>query len=159
MDLRGDEFMEYKSSLFVVIKNVVYGIGAAFVAALVLSWFINGYLALLLGMAAGAAIIYFAVHGDNIRVLLDDDTVSFYRGKKLLHAFNRVDHSFRAHVVTTIDSTGSDSDCDLTVIAPDGSETRIDCSMLGYRRFMGLLDGLGFNDQSPEQVETVKKTE
>ena len=149
---------EFKSSLFVIAKNVLYGVGGAFVAALVLSWFLNGTVAVLLGLAVGAAIIYLAVYSNNIRVAVDNNTVSFHRRGTLLHQFSLDDHSFRAKVVTTTDSTGSDSDCDLTVTAPDGSETQIDCSMLGYNQFMELLDCLGFNDQPPVAVETMKKT-
>lgn len=148
---------EYKSSLFVIGKNVLYGVGGAFVAALVLSWFLNGTLAVILGILAGLAIIYFAVIGDNIRVVLDDETLSIYRLGKLKHSFKLDESSFHAKVVTTTDSTGSDSDCDLTVTGPDGEETRIDCSMLGYRRFMELLDDLGFNDGDPKAVPTLQK--
>ena len=148
---------EYKSSLFVIGKNILYGVGGGFVAALVLSWFINGSVAVVIGILAGLAIIYFAVIGDNIRVELDGETLAIYRLGKLRHSFKLAESSFRAKVVTTSDSTGSDSDCDLTVVGPDGEETRIDCSMLGYGRFMELLDDLGFNDQKPEVVPTLKK--
>lgn len=149
---------EYKSSLFVIGKNIVYGIGGAFVAALVASWFLSGFLAVLIGLAAGAAIIYFAVIGDNITVTLDDATMSVHRLGKLLHTFNREECSFHAKVVTTTDVT-SDSDCTLTVTDADGEETALDCSMLGKTTFMRLLDDLGFNDQPAVAVATTKASE
>lgn len=150
---------EFKSSLFVIGKNVAYGIGGALLVALVLSWFINTTIAVVLGIAAGAAIIYLAVHSNNIRVVVDGDAVAFFRGEKELHRFTLADHSFHAKIVTTTGSGIPDSDCDLTVTAPDGTETEIDCSMLGHGRFMELLDCLGFNNQPPTPVATVKKAD
>lgn len=147
---------EYKSSLFVIGKNVVYGVGGGFVAALVLSWFISAGVAVVLGCLAGLAIIYFAVIGDNIRVTLDDDTLAIYRLGKLKHSFKVAECSFNAKIVTTTGSAVSDSDCDLTIADAGGEETTIDCSMLGRSRFLELLDDLGFNDQAPSAVPTTK---
>ncbi len=149
---------EFKSSLYVMGKNVAYGLGGAFLSGLVLSWFINSTVASILGLAVGAAIIYLAVHSNNIRVTVDGEAVSFYRKDRLLHRFTLSDHSFNAKIVTTTGSGISDSDCDLTVTAPDGTSTEIDCSMLGHGRFLELLDCLGFND-NPAPVETVKQAE
>lgn len=150
---------EYKSSLFVIGKNIVYGVGGALVAMLVASWFLSDFLAVLLGLAAGAAIIYFAVIGDNIAVTLDDGTMTVRRLGKLLHTFEVGECSFHAKVVTTSDMTGGDSDCMLTVTDADGEETRLDCSMLGKSRFMELLDDLGFNDQPAVALATTKAAE
>ena len=149
---------EYKSSLFIIGKNVVYGIAGAFVAALVLSWFLSGAVSVILGILAGLAIIYFAVISDNITVVLDNGEMSVYRiGGRLLHRFRLDDCSFHAKIVTTSDMTGGDSDCTLTIDCADGGETNLDCSMLGKTTFMELLDALGFNDTQPEKLSTTKK--
>lgn len=149
----------YKSSLFVIGKNVLYGVGGGFVAALVVSWFAGGFTAVLVGIVAGLAIIYFAVYGDNIEITLDDGVMTVTRFGKLLHTFTVDECSFNAKVRTTSDMTGGDSDCTLRITRADGGEVHLDCSMLGERRFMELLDDLGFNDTEPVALATTRKTE
>lgn len=150
---------QYKRSLFVMVKNVLYGIGGGFVAALVASWFVGGILAVIVGLAAGLAIIYFAVYSDNIVVTLDEGVMSVHRFGKLLHTFAIGECGFNAKVVTTSDMTGGDSDCTLHVTRADGSEVHLDCSMLGRSAFMELLDDLGFNDTEVVPLATTGKTE
>ena len=147
---------EYKSSILIIGKNVAYGVAGGFVAALVFSWFINAFVAVILGIAAGLAIIYFAVVGDNISLTLDDETLSIYRLGKLKHSFKRSECSFNAKIITTTGSMVSDSDCTLDVTDDDGEETQIDCSMLGKSRFMELLDDLGLTDPEPVALQTTK---
>lgn len=148
---------EYKSSLFVIGKNVVYGVGGGFVAALVLSWFLHAAIAVIGGLIAGAAIIYFAVFSDNISITVDDEKMEVFRFGKLLHSFKLSECGFKAKIVTTTGSAVSDSDCDLTVSGPGESETTIDCSMLGRSRFLELLSDLGMDDKEPVAVPTTAK--
>ena len=145
---------EYGASWLVIGKNVLYGVGGGFLAALVASWFVSFLLAVALGLVAGAAIIYFAVFADNITVVVDDETISVLRFGQSLHSFPREGHSFQARVVTTTGDGLPDSECWLTVVDPGGNETRIDCGMLGRGRFLALLDDLGLNDPEPIAVPT-----
>ena len=147
---------EYKSSLFVIGKNVVYGIAGGFIIALALSWFIDSLAASLAGAAAGLAILYFTIIGDNIRIVVTDDAVEVYRLTALKHSFKLADCRFNAKIVTS-GSIISDSECNLTITGEDGDETTIDCSMLGYRRFMALLDDLGVTNPDPVEVPTTKQ--
>lgn len=150
---------QYKSSLFVIVKNVAYGVGGGFVAALVASWFLSGFFAIVVGLAAGLAIIYFAVYSDNIVITLNDGVMSVHRFGKLLHEFKVEECQFNAKVVTTSDMTGGDSDCTLHISRADGDEVHLDCSMLGRGRFMQLLDDLGFNDTAPVALATTRTAE
>lgn len=146
---------EYRPSKFVIGKNIVYGVAGGLVAALILNAFLPAALACLLAIAAGGAIIYFAVYKDNISVKLDEKEVSFFRFGRLLYNFPREGTSFHAKIVTTQEAV-SDSDCDLTVTTADGTEVTIDCSMLGLRTFEELLKDLGLTDKEPAKLETIK---
>jgi hypothetical protein len=143
----------YKSSAFIIVKNVIYSILGGIAVALILSWFIDANLAVIIGGAVGLLIIYFVLIGDNIRVEIDGDRLSFYRFKKLKHEFSIGKSGFNARIKTT----DGDSDCTLTVIQENGEETYIDCSMLGKSRFYKLLDALRVTDPEPVEVETKKK--
>ena len=56
-----------------------------------------------------------------------------------------------------IKTSDGDSDCTLTVTESNGTETNIDCSMLGRSRFYKLLDTLHVTDPEPVAVSTKKK--
>lgn len=129
----------YKSSLFVIIKNVIYGVAGGAVLALILSWFIdNLVIAIAIAAVVGLFVVYLALFGDNIKIVIDGDDLSFYKMGKLKHHFKISEVGFRAKIKTR----DGDSDCNLTVLSADGSETTIDCSMLGNSRFYKLLDSL-----------------
>lgn len=147
---------EYKPSIFVLAKNVVYGLAGGFVAALILDAFLPYVLAYLLGIAACIAILYFTLYSDNISVKLDESNISSFRFGKLLYEFPLEGTSFSAKIVTTQEAV-SDSDCYLTIKTFDGDEETIDCSMLGKNTFEELLKDLGLTDREAEKLETTKK--
>lgn len=148
----------YKSSVLVIAKNIVYAVAGAFVAALILHWFINEAVAIAIGCLAGLAIAYFAVYQDNITVAVGDETLWVRRFGKILHSFILEECSFRANITTTSDSAGSDSDCILVVSDASGDETSIDCSMMGAGRFYELLEDLGLvNNPNPTPLPTTGK--
>lgn len=150
---------EYKSSLYIIIKNIIYGIfGGAFATFIASIWLELTY-SIAIGGTLGLLIIYFAVFGDNIRLLIDDEKLRIYRFRKLKHEFDLNEVSFSARIKTTYDSAGSDSDCTLNVTKKDGETVSIDCSMLGARRFYRLLDDLEINNGAPTKLETKKKKE
>ena len=143
----------YESSIPVLIKNVVYGVCGGIVAAIIVNFFLPAGLAVAIGAILGILIIYFALVKDNIRVVLTDDTLSFYNLGKLKHEFKLDEVGFSARIKTS----DGDSDCTLTVHEAEDKETYIDCSMLGRTRFYELLDALHVTDPEPVAVETVKK--
>ena len=145
---------EFKSSLFIIVKNVFYGIFGGAAIALIMYMFMEDLvIPIIVGTVLGLLIIYFAIVKDNIRIIVDPDRFTVYRGKKLKHSFNTKEVSMHAKIKTV----DGDSDCTLTVTTPDGKETRIDCSMLGQSRFYKLLDALDVFDGEPVEVRTKKK--
>ncbi len=148
----------YTASLFIIAKNVMMGLIAGAVAAWIGTWFLAERTAVIIGGVIALLLVYFALIGDNYRLTLDDKQLRVYRLGKLKHAFPLDAYSFSARVKTTYDSTGSDSDCHL-IATHDGTEevTRLDLSMLGKRRFMLLLDDLGFDSNAPRKLLATKK--
>ncbi len=148
---------EYKSSLFIIIKNIVYGIvGGAFAGFIATIW-LDPLYCILIGSGLGLLLIYFAVFGDNIKLVIEDDKLYVYRFSKLKYEFNLEEVEINARIKTTYDSAGSDSDCTLNVVKETGETVRVDCSMLGVTRFYRLLEDLKITDNVPTKVVTKKK--
>lgn len=147
--------MVYKSSVFIKIKNVIYAIFGGAALSFIASWFLSLEIAIAIGAVIFLAITYFALIRDNIRIIVDGDYFSVYRGKKERHRFNRTEVSISAKIKTT----NGDSDCTLTVEEPTGETTYIDCSMLGASRFEKLLESIGAAEPRTVEVITTKKGE
>ncbi|MCL1890959.1 MAG: hypothetical protein FWG00_02915 [Coriobacteriia bacterium] len=143
----------YQSSLFVKIKEIVYGVAGGAVLALILSWFLRWEIALAAGIAVLLLSILFALFFNNIKIVVDGDSFSVHRGSKEKHRFNLSEVGISALIKTT----DGDSDCALSVTQANGEMTNIDCSMLGARRFNRLLDTLGVTDPEPEKIKTIMK--
>lgn len=143
----------YKSNPLIVLKNLVYAAFGGLLATMIAGWFLGATISIIIGAAIALYIMYCVLYGDNFKIVVDGDELSFYRRDKLVHRFKISEVGFRAN----IRSSSADSDCTLTVVKPDGSSTRIDCTTLGESRFYELLDTLKITDQEPKTVETKKK--
>ena len=145
---------EFKSNPLVILKNVLFAVCAGFVLAIIANFLLSPTISKGLGALAFLGGTYFAVVLDNIRVVIDGDRLTFYRGKKETHSFTISECSFHS----LIRSTTGDSSCDLTIKTHENDYgTTIDCSMLGRGRYLQLLDALGFNDQEPVNISTTKR--
>jgi len=140
----------YKSSAFVIIKNVIYGVIGGVVAAFIAHIFLQWYLSAAIGVVLGLFVVYIALIGDNIKVVIDGDALSVYRRGKRKYYFKISEVELRARIKTT----DGDSDCDLSVTERNGDVTCIDCSMLGKSRFYKLLESLHVTDAAPAAVRT-----
>lgn len=147
----------YKSSLFIIGKNIVYAVAGACVAAFILNIFVSEAVAVGIGALTGLAIAYLVIYQNIITVEVGDGIMTVSRFGKRQHEFELAGCSLRANIRTTSDSTGTDSDCTLTVIREDGDETHIDCTMMGADRFYELLEDLGLVNPDPVPLRTTKK--
>ena len=143
----------FKSSLFVIVKNVAYALGGGAFAALIASIWLELIIAIIIGVAFALLMTYFAVFGDNFRVEVAGDIFTVYRRNKIKHQFDVTEVSLHARIKTV----DGDSDCKLTVTGCDGKSAHIDLSMLGQSRFYKLLDALGVLDAEPIEVKTTTK--
>lgn len=140
----------FKSSVLIIVGNVLYGIIGSVVVAVLLSFFLMPWLSIVIGAIVGLVIVYFAVVGDNVKLTVDDETLTVYKGSRVKYNFDRSAVTMSAH----IKNVDGDSDCKLTVTNVTGEETHIDCSMLGLNRFYLLLDALGVFKPEPVAVKT-----
>ncbi|MDR3295024.1 MAG: hypothetical protein LBT26_04215 [Clostridiales Family XIII bacterium] len=152
MERHGAQGITFKSSTFVIIKNIIYAVAGGLVAAFIANWFLDSRIAAAIGVFLCLLIAYFAMFGDNIRIVVGEDDFTVFRRRKLRHSFKLSEVSIHAK----IRSTTGDSDCTLTVTERDGSQTHIDCTMLGGSRFYRLLDALRVTDPEPVEVKTKK---
>lgn len=149
---------EYKSSIFTLLKHVIYSIAGGGVLCIILMCFTrNPLICYGIPLLVALYLIYSTLHEDNIKITLDNDIMQVYRTKKLIHTFNLKKLVVETHVKTTIDTTGSDSDCTLTLINPETDErVMLDCSMLGLGTFERLKDDLNIVNE-PEPIKVVTK--
>ena len=152
---------EYKSSVFTLLKHVVYSVAAGFVLCIIIMCFSNNpFICYGISFLVTLYLLYSTLHDDNIKITLDNDIMQVYRFRKLLHTFKLKKLVVKTYVKTTIDSSGSDSDCTLIIINPETDEqVTLDCSMLGLDNFEKLKADLNVvNESEPVKVITTVKT-
>ena len=132
----------YKSSLLIILRNLICAAFGSGIVILLLSLFLELNAAIIIGFAALTYFLYLALAGNNIIIVINGDELSFYRQQKLKHRFNLNKVELYAKVRTI---NGS-SDCSLIVIEGSCKQTCIDCSMLGAKTFYKLLYALNMNE-------------
>lgn len=145
----------YKTSGYRVLVNLAFGVGCSVVIG-----FLSG---ILLDepwtyVAGGAMfVIYFllVISGNMISIHIGGNNLTVRKRGREIHSFQIDQCAFRARTKTT----SGDTECNFTVIASDGSETDIDCELLGVRKFDLLLEDLGVvGENAPvHKVATTKK--
>lgn len=149
----------FKSSIFTLLKHVLYSIAGAVFLFFILYYFFKNPL-VVYGIPALMIVylIYSTLVSDNLKLIIyDEGYLEIYSCNKLTHTFNLADVEFSSYIKTTVDSAGSDSDCSLIVTnKTTGDRETIDCSMLGVDRYSELLEALGVGQQD-EPVKIVTK--
>ena len=152
----------FKSSLLILIKHILYALGAGFVVGLILYWFFQTNYPYVPYVGAGLVTLlslYFVLVRDNIRIVLTDEDLWIYRMGKKKYAYRRDECTFASKIIRTTDSTMiPDSDCTLIVTDARGKTKSIDCSMLGFRRFHRFVDAMGLLKAQETELETTLKT-
>lgn len=144
--------IELKSKKTRIFKEIIYAFVGAIFLSYVFSIFLRDDIALIIGILAFLLFSYFAIVSDNIKVIIDGDDLIFYNGKKKKYHYAISQCSFSSSIEY---SSGIDT-CTLVVKTPeDEIGEYIDCSMLGEKNYLELLDILGFNDEVV--LETTKK--
>ena len=143
----------FKSSLFIIVKHVIYSIFGGVVITFLLNIFLHPLLSIVIGVALGLLFMYFAIIGDNFKVVVEDDRFTVYKRNKMKHQFYMDEVSLHAKIKTV----NGDSDCTLTVTTADGEDIPIDLTMLGQSRFYKLLNALNVFDSEPIEVKTITK--
>lgn len=146
---------EFKSNIFIVLKNTTIYIFAMSVFILIVYQALIQFKGIhlsypLLGAicVAGLVIVLAIVWSDWIRIAVQDGEMIIYRGKRVKNHFVISDCKMSSKITTK----GFNSDCQLT-IEYDGGIEWLDCSMLGKRRYKKLLETIGFDNPIKVNVQ------
>ena len=147
--------VEFKSNILIVIKILIYYVFLITVITLVsynvlilwkgihLSYPLLGIIWAVLLILALALIGY-----DCVRVVVQDDELIIYRGRKVKNRFVISDCKMDSKIITRRLS----SDCQLIIESDSGFEW-LDCSMMGRKRFERLQDAIGFNNPVKVKIQ------
>ena len=145
----------YKVRPHRVLVNLLFGVGAAIVVWLLSGVWLEEPMTYVAG--GGLFVLYclLVLGGNFISIHLSGNTLTVQKRGKVIHSFQIDQCSFRSYTK----SSGGDTECNLYVTTPDGSETHIDCELIGVTKFHQLLDDLGVTgEKAPAtRLNTTKK--
>ena len=159
--------MEFKRGLWSLIKSLTVAIFApAFVFFIVLmfssSYFVPAIVAGLVFIFA----FYTSLFSENIRFVIENGEFKYFKNGKLKETFILKETNFRYRIKSTSDGTGTSHDINLYVSklsdikdTDEISETLIDCSPIGIRKFEKMFDLLGGESNSKTVKLKTKKKE
>ncbi len=149
----------FKSNIFTKAKFVIYAIAAGAFLSIVMRLFTDNN-TIIFGISTLAA-FFWLVSGftsNNITIHLDKETMQVFCLNKLKRKYYLNSVVFDSYIKNPIDSTGSDSDCNLFITNQITNEREtLDCSMLGLNTYYKLIDALGLN-KKPEHVKQLIPT-
>ena len=136
---------EFKPSVALLVKNTIYGLFGGFAAGFAITYlFSNLAVGILIGAALGLAVLYFTLVQDNITVRVDDDLLTVARFGKT-REYRRGECRLDAHMGITRGFGLGDTPCFLLVHCENEKPQRVDCTMLGKKSFVELMDALGLS--------------
>ena len=139
----------YKGSLWIVIRNLLYGIGGSSLVTLIASCFLEFKIVFIIGAVVFSCFIYLALAGNSTNIVIKSEELSFYKQNKLKHRFNINKVDLYAKIRTQYGG----SDCFLIVIEENRNQIVINCSMLGKNRFRRLLSDLCMAELEPIAIQ------
>jgi len=140
----------YKTRVYRVLLNLVFGIAAALLIAFIASIWLKGIVwFLLIFFAVFAAYIWLVIIDNIIVIETDGDTLTVKKGKKI-ETYPIATTSVRARTVTS----SGDTECSLYLTRQGEEEVLVDCELIGIRQFEKLLTDLGIDMGSVTKLET-----
>lgn len=155
MQNQSDSKKIYKPKAYRIILNVIYGILGMIVLAYLLTYFISNINIIIL-ISILFLIIYFkwVIYNTYIIIYIDNNQL-IYKKRKEKKEFDIEKCSFNAKITS---STG-DTECTLNIIDEQGTPHWLDCELIGYSKFMDLLNDLKIvgDNANPIKIKTLKK--
>ena len=140
----------YKTRIYRVLVNLVFGAAAALFVAFIASIWLKGFVwFLLISIGVFAAYIWLVIIDNMIVIETEDNVLTVKRGKKI-DTYSISATAIRAKTV----SSGGDTECSLYLTRPGEDEVLIDCELIGISQFESLLDDLGINRDSVTKLST-----
>jgi len=149
----GEIFMKntYKTRLYRVLLNLVFGAAAALFVAFIASIWLKSALWFVLIFAAFLALyIRTVIIGNMIVIETDGAALTVKQGKKV-DTYPLDTTSIRAKTVTS----GGETACTLYLTRQGENETEVNCELIGIAQFEKLLGDLGINGDPVTKLDTV----
>ncbi len=149
----------FQSNIFTKTKIVIYSISAgAFLSIVIRSYTDNNFIIYGISILAALFWLYTTMANDNIKIILDNDTMQVFCRNKLKRKYNLNGVVFDSYIKNPFETTGCDSDCNLFITdsATHKRET-LNCSMLGQNTYFKLIDALGLNNKTSPELIPISK--
>lgn len=144
----------YKTSAYRVLVNLAFGVGCAVVIGFLSGIWLEEPWTYVAGGVMFVIYLLLVIRGNMISIHINGNNLTVRKRGNEIHSFQIDQCSFRARTKTV----SGDTECNFTVITPDGSETNIDCELLGVRKFDLLLEDLGvMGENAPVHKVTTKR--
>lgn len=145
----------YKSRIYRVILNLVYGTFAAGVAFFIAGIWLKTTIAILIAVGIFLSYMWLIVLSNLITVTVSDKYLTVKKGRRQ-QRFEIARCSFHAKMVTS----SGDTSCELDITDESGKKHYIDCELIGAGQFESLLEDLGIiGEHAPVQKIQTKKGE
>lgn len=141
----------YKTRLYRVLLNLVFGVAAALVLAFIASiWLKEIVWLVLIFVAALAGYIWLVIIDNMIIIETEGNILTVKKGKKI-DTYPLDTTVVRAKTVTS----SGDTECSLYLTRQGEQEVFVDCELIGVTQFMELLGDLGITGDSVTKLDTV----
>lgn len=141
----------YKTRLYRVLLNLVFGVAAALVLAFIASiWLKEIVWLVLIFVAALAGYIWLVIIDNMIIIETEGNILTVKKGKKI-DTYPLDTTAVRAKTVTS----NGDTECSLYLTRQGEQEVFVDCELIGVTQFMELLGDLGITGDSVTKLDTV----
>ena len=143
----------YKSRIHRIIFNFLCGAVLSFFIFFIAQIWLSQLISVIIASLIFLLYIWLVIWGNFITIIVTDKELIVKNGKKEDHyEFNK--YHFRAKTV----SSRGDTECTLYAIDENGSETIIDCELIGIGQFMQLISDLKLDgSEKVNKLNTIKK--
>jgi hypothetical protein len=139
--------------VFNLVKSILIAPFTGIVAYIIAQVFLSERISLLLGAAAGAALLYMAFFSENIHFELDDDGAFRYvRRGRLENSFALGSCRIASRRKSRSGIFFGNNDINLRILDGEGKETNLDASPIGADRFMSMFEKMekyALKDEDP----------
>ena len=145
----------YKSRIYRIILNFLCGAILSFVIFSITQIWLSQLTSFIIASLIFLFYIWLIIWGNFITIIVNEKELIVKNGKKEdRYEFSK--YHFRARTV----SSGGDTECSLYAIDEHGTETIIDCELIGIGQFKSLLADLKLTGSGQvNKIKTIKKDE
>ena len=145
----------YKSRLYRVLVNLVFGLAGAAVCYIIAGIWLDPFLRAAVGAGVFVLYLWFVILDNLITITVDGQYLTVKKGRKV-KSFEIASCSFHARMVTS----SNDTSCTLQITDAGGKTEYVDCELIGVGQFSRLLEDIGVvGGEAPVQKLQTKKGE